>query len=187
MQTGEISKGYLKPFGSQRVKKDFSKLMNNAVFGKNMENIRRHGDRKLLIREKRKNQLVSKPNYHTRKYFSENLLAIELKKIEVKMNKPVYLGLSILEFIKTLMLAFWHDYIKLKYQNNAKLCYMDTDSFIIQIKTENFYKDIADDVEKGINTSKYKIDRPFPIGMNEKVIGLMKDELGGKIMTEFAI
>ena len=83
------------------------------------------------------------------------------------------------------MLEFWHDYIKPKYQNNAKLCYMDTDSFIIQIKTENFNKDIADDVEKRINTPKYKIDRPFPIRMNEKVIGLMKDELGGKIMTEF--
>ena len=85
---------------------------------------------------------------------------------------------------------FWYDYIKPKYQDNAKLCYMDTDSFIINIKTEDFYADIADDVEKRLDTSNYECssiecDRPLPTGKNKKVIGLMKDELGGKIMTEF--
>ena len=83
------------------------------------------------------------------------------------------------------MYEFWYDYIKPKYQNNAKLCYMDTGSFIINIKTEDFYKDIADDVEKRFDTSNYEVYRPLPKGKNEKVIGLMKDELGEKIMTEF--
>ena len=101
------------------------------------------------------------------------------------MNKPVYLGLSILEISKTLMYKFWYDYIKPKYQNNAKLCYMDTDSFIINIKTEDFYEDIADDVEKIFDTSDYEFNRPLPAGKNEKMIGLMKDKLGGKIMIEF--
>ena len=83
------------------------------------------------------------------------------------------------------MYEFWYDYMKLEYGDNVKLCYMDTDSFIMHIKTENFYKDIADDVEKRFDTTNYEINRPLPIGKNKKVIGLMKDELGGKIMTEF--
>ena len=97
------------------------------------------------------------------------------------------LGMSILNSSKALMYGFWCDYIKPKYQNNAKLCYMDTESFIVYIKTEDFYKDIADDVKKWLDTSNYgKEDkRILPRGMDKKVIGLMKDELGGKIMTEF--
>ena len=165
--------------------KDFFQLMNNAVFGKTVENVRKHRDIKLVTTDKRRNQLVSEPNYHTTKSFSENLLAIEMKKTKVKMNKPIYLGLSILEVSKILMYEFWFDYMKSKIGDNVKLCYMDTDSFLIHIKTEDFYKDIADDVEKRFDTSNYEVDRPFSTGKNKKVIGLMKDELGGKIMTEF--
>ena len=128
---------------------------------------------------------MSEPNYHTTKLFSENLLATEMKKTKAKMNKPVYLGLSILEISKTLMYEFWYDYMKPKYGDNVKLCYMDTDSFIMEIKTEDFYKDIANDVEIRFDTSNYVINRPLPTGKNKKGIGLMKDELGGKIMTEF--
>ena len=106
-----------------------------------------------------------------------------MKMTKVKMNKPVYLGLSILEISKTLMHEFWYDYMKPKYSDNAKLCYMDTDSFIMHIKTEDFYKDNAD--EKRVDTSNYECVRPLHKGKNKKVIGLMKDELGGKIMTEF--
>ena len=120
--------------------KDFFKLMNTAVFGKTMENIRKHRDIKLVTTDKRRNQLVSEPNYHMSKYFSENLLAMEMKKIKVKMNKPVYLGMSILDISKTLIYDFWYDYIKPKYRNNVKLCYMDTDSFVIHIKTEVFIR-----------------------------------------------
>ena len=111
-----------------------------------MENLRKHRDIKLVTTDKRRNRLVSEPNYHTR--FSENLLAIEMKKTKVKMNKPIYLGLSILEISKLLIYEFWYDYMKPKYGDNVKLCYIDTDSFIIHIKTGDFYKDIPDDVEK---------------------------------------
>ena len=128
--------------------KDFFKLKNNSVFGKTAENIRKHRDIKLVTTDKRRNQLVSERSYHTTKCRSEDLLAIEMKKTKVKMNKPVYLGFSILEISKTLMYEFWYDYIKPKYQNNAKLCYMDTDSFIIHFKTEDFYEGIANDVKK---------------------------------------
>ena len=138
------------------------------------------------IKDKRRNQLVSEPNYHTKKWFSESLLAIEMKKIQIKMNKPVYLRFSILQISKTLMYKFWYDYMKPKYGDNVKLCYMDTDSFIMHIKTEDFYKDVADDVEKRLYTSNYEVNRSLPAGKNKKVIELMKDELGGKIMTEFS-
>ena len=129
---------------------------------------------------------MSEPNYHTTNWFSENLLATEMKKIKVKMNKPINLGLSMLEISKT-MYAFWYDYIKPKYQYNGKLCYMDTESFIMHINTEDVYKDIANDFEKRFDPSNYVIKRALPIGKNEKVIGLMKDELGGKIMIEFVV
>ena len=108
-----------------------------------------------------------------------------MKKTKVKMNKPIYLGLSILEISKTLMYKFWYDYMKPKYDNNVKLCYMDTDSFIMNIKTNDFYKNIANDVENRFDTSNYEVNRPLRTGKNKKVIGLMKDELGGKIITEF--
>ena len=117
-----------------------------------MENVRKHRDIKLVTTYKRRNQLVAEPNYHAIKWFSENLLAIEMKKTKVKINKPIYLRLTILEISKILMYEFWYDYIKPKYSDNVKLCYMDTDSFIIHIKTEDFYKDIADDVEKIFDT-----------------------------------
>ena len=101
------------------------------------------------------------------------------------MNKPVYLGTSLLEISKTLMHEFWYDYTKPKYQQNAKLCYMDTDCFTIHIKTEDVYEDIPDDIEKRFDTSNYEFNRPLPTGKNKKVIGLIKDELGGKIMAGF--
>ena len=144
--------------------------MNNSVFGKTMENVRKHRDIKLVTIDERRRKLVSEPNYHTTKHFSENLMAIEMKKTKVKMNKPVYLGQAILDISKTLMYEFWYDYIKPKYQEKAKLCYMDTDSFIIHIKTEDFYKDIARDINKWYDTSNYdKNDkRPLLIRINKK-------------------
>ena len=147
-----------------------------------MEKVRKHRDIKLVKTDKRRNQLVSEPNYHKTKWFSENLLAIEMKKTKVKLNKPVYLGLSI---GKTLMYEFWYDYMKPKYGDNVKLCYMDTYSLIMHIKTEDFYKVIAYDVEKRFDTSNYECDRPLPTGKNKRVMGLTKDELGGQIMAEF--
>ena len=165
--------------------KNLFKLMNNSVFGKTMENIRKHRDIKLVTTDRKRSKLVSEPNYHTINLISEDLSIIEMKKTKVKMNKPIYLGLSILEISKTLMYESWYDYIKPKYNNDVKLCYMDTDSFIMNIKTNDFYKDIANDVENRFDTSNYEVNRPLPTGKNKKVIVLMKDGLGGKIITEF--
>ena len=166
-------------------KKDLFKLMNNSVFGKTIENIRKHRNIKLVTTDKKRSKLVSEPNYHTINLISEDLSIIEMKKTKVKMNKPIYLGLLILEISKILMYEFWYDYMKPKYDNDVKLCYMDMDSFIINIKTNDFYEDIANDVENRFDTSNYEANRPLPMGKNKKVIGLMKDELGGKIITEF--
>ena len=118
--------------------KDLFKLMNNSVFGKTMENIRKHRDIKLVTTDKKRSKLVSEPNYHTINLISEDLSIIEMKKTKAKTNKPIYLGLSILEISKILMYEFWYDYIKPKYGNKVKLCYMDTDSFIMNFKTNDF-------------------------------------------------
>ena len=106
---------------------------------------------------------------------------------KVKMNEPAYLGQTILDISKTLMYEFWYDYLKPKYGDKAKLCYMDTDSFVIHIFTEDFFEDISNDVKRWFVTFNYdKNDkRPLEIGINKKVIGMFKDELGGKIMKEF--
>ena len=167
------------------LKKDFFKLMNNAVFRKTMENVRKHRAIKLVTTDTGRSELVSEPNCNTMNCISENLSVIKMKRTKVKMIKPIYLGLSVLEISKLLMYEFWHDYMKPKYGDNVKLCYMDTDSFIMNIKTEDFYKDIANDVEKRFDTSNYECDRPLPTGKNKKIIGLMKDELGGRVITEF--
>ena len=108
-----------------------------------------------MTTDEKRNKLVSEPNYHTTKRFSENLLAIEMKKTKLKMNKPIYLGRLILDISKTAMYKFWYDYFKPKYGDKAKLCYMDTDSFIIHIITEDFFEDISNNVETWYDTSNY--------------------------------
>ena len=150
--------------------KNFFKLMNNSVFGKTMENVRNHRDIKLVTSEKRRKRLVSEPNYYSHKSLSDNLMTIEMKKTRVKMTKPLYLDMSILDISKILMYEFWYDYINPKYGDKAKLCYMGTYSFIIHIKTEDFFEDISNDVEKWFDTSNYdKNDkRPLPIGKNTR-------------------
>ena len=150
--------------------------MNNSVFGKTMENVRNHRDIKLVATGKRTSILVSEPNYHSIKYISKDLLVMEIKKTEVKLNKPIYLGQAIIDICKTLMYKFWYDYIKPNYGDKARLCYMDTDSFLMNIKTEDFFEDIADDVERWFDTSNYdkNDNRPLPMGKNKKVIGMFK-------------
>ena len=158
-------KAWLKPYIDMKTKfrteakedfeKDFFELMNKAVFGKTMENISNHRDIKLVTTDKRRNQLASEPNYHMTKHYSENLATREMRKTKVEMNKPIYLGMLILDISKTLMYEFWYHYIKPRYRDKAKLCYMDTDSFIIHTKTKDFCEDIADDFEKWFDTSNY--------------------------------
>ena len=157
--------------------KDVFKLMNNSVFGKTMENVRKHRDIKLVTTDIKRNQLVSEPNYHAIKGFSENLVAIEMKKRKLKMNKPVYLGLSILEISETLTYEFWYDYIKPKililqiilkkyliHQKQFKIILHGYRELYYYIKTEGVYEDIADNVEKIFDTSNYECNRPLPTG-----------------------
>ena len=167
--------------------KDFYKLMNNSVFGKTMENIRKHRNISLVNDEEEYLKNVMKPNFKSGTLLGPDLMGCEMGKVRVVMNKPVYLGQAILDLSKTIMYEFHYDYMIPKYGDRLKLCYMDTDSLIYNIKTEDFYKDIADDVETRFDTSGYPNDgsRPLPVGKNKKVIGLMKDELGGEIMKEF--
>ena len=161
--------------------KDFFKLMNNLVFGKMMENIRKHRNIKLVTTEEKYLCTVMKPNFKSGVLFGKNLMGCEMGKIKVVMNKPVYLGQVILDLSKIIMYEFHYDYMVPKYGlEKLKLCYIDMDSLVHDIKTEDFYEDIADDVPARFDTSG-----PLPVGLNKKVIGLMKDELGGKIMTEF--
>ena len=166
----------LRKLAKNDFEKDLFKLMNNSVFGKTVENIRKHRDIKLVTTDKKRSKLVSEPNYHTINLISEGLSIIEMKKTKVKMNKPIYLGLSILEISKTLMYEFWYDYMKPKYNDNVRLSYMVTDSFIMNIKTNDFYKDIANDVKNRFDTSNYEVNTretsalartPLPTGKNK--------------------
>ena len=176
----------LKTAAKNDFEKDFYKLMNNSVFGKTMENIRRHRDIRLVNNREDYLKQVMKPNFKGGTLMGEDLISCEMGKVKIKMNKPVYLGQAILDLSKIIMYEFHYDYMKKKYEEkNLKLLYMDTDSLVYKIKTRDFYKDIADDVESRFDMSGYEPDKPLPIGKNKKVIGLMKDELGGKVMKEF--
>ena len=164
--------------------KDFFQLMNNSVFGKTMENIRKHRNIKLVTTEEKYLKTVMKPSFKSGVLFGESLMGCEMGKIKVVMNKPIYLCQAILDLSKIIMYEFHHHYMKPKYGENLNLCYMDTDSLIYQIKTEDFYTDIADDFSTRFDMSGYNLDRLFPVGLNRKVIRLMKDELGGAIINE---
>ena len=188
---------FLKPYIDTNVKlrtqakndfeKDFFKLMNNSVFGKTMENIRNRVNIKLVDTGEQFKKLTAKPNYENRKIFNENLVSVHMKKTSLTMNKPVYLGMSILDISKTLMFDFHYKYIKLKYGNKAKLLFTDTDSFLYEIQTEDFYKDISRDVKDRFDTSNYPKNHPSVIvtGINKKVLGMFKDEAAGKNIKEF--
>ena len=171
--------------------KDFFKLMNNSVFGKTMENIRNRVNVKLVNSPEKFKKLVAKPNYESRKILNdndnENLVSVHMKKTSLTMNKPVYLGMSILDLSKTLMYDFHYGYIKRKYGNRAKLLFTDTDSFLYEIQTEDFYKDISGDIKDRFDTSDYPESHPsgIPTGINKKVLGMFKDEVAGKNIKEF--
>ena len=167
--------------------KDFFKLMNNSVFGKTMENIRNRVNIKLVDTGEQFKKLTAKPNYESRKIFNENLVSVHMKKTSLTMNKPVYLGMSILDLSKTVMFDFHYKYIKPKYGKQAKLLFTDTDSFLYEIQTEDFYKDISGDVKDRFDTSDYPEGHPsgIPTGVNKKVLGMFKDEAAGKNIKEF--
>ena len=167
--------------------KNFFKLMNNSVFGKTMENIRNRVNVKLVNDKKRAEKLSAKPNYKHCNIFSEDLVAIHMKKTKIYYDKPIYLGMCILDLSKTLMYDFHYNYIKKKYGNKGKLLLTDTDSLMYEIQTEDFYKDISEDVKDRFDTSNYPFDHPSGIlsGINKKVLGMFKDEANGDIIDEF--
>ena len=167
--------------------KDFFKLMNNSVFGKTMENIRNRVDIKLVNNKKEAEKLSAKPNFKHCNNFSEDLVAIHMKKTKLDFDKPVYLGMCILDLSKTLMYDFHYNYIKQKYRDKAKLLLTDTDSLMYEIQTEDFYKDINGDVKDRFDTSGYPPGHPsgIPSGFNKKVLGMFKDEVNGNVIDEF--
>ena len=177
----------LRALAKNNFEKDFFKLMNNSVFGKTMENIRNRVNVKLVDAGEQFKKLAAKPNYNSRKIFNENLVSVHMKKTSLTMNKPVYLGMSILDLSKIIMFDFHYKYIKPKYGNHAKLLFTDTDSFLYEIQTEDFYKDISGDVKDRFDTSDYPENHPsgIPTGINKKVLGMFKDEAAGKVIKEF--
>ena len=167
--------------------KDFFKLMNNSVFGKTIENIRKRQNVILVDDRKLANKLSSKPNFDRATIFDENLVAVHMKKTEVYFNKPIYVGQAILDLSKTLMFDFHYNYIRKKYGNKAELLFTDTDSLMYLIQTDDFYVDIRKDITKKFDTSDYYDHHPSGIktGVNKKVIGKFKDEVGGNQITHF--
>ena len=164
--------------------KDFFKLMNNSVFGKTMENLRKRVDVKLVTDEKKLLKWVSRPTYVSCKIFNEDLVAVHKIKETLTLNRPAYVGMCVLDLSKTLMYDFHYNYIKDKYGDKAKLLFTDTDSLMYEIQTEDVYKDLFIDKEK-FDNSDYPEDSPFYFGDNKKVIGKFKDEAAGIPITEF--
>jgi hypothetical protein len=171
--------------------KDFFKLINNSVFGKAMEDVEKHIDVRLITDREKLNKLVAKHNFDRNVIFGENLVATHMKKTRVLYNKPIYLGMCILELPKTLMYEFHYDYIKPKYGDNTRLLMTDTDSLVYEIHMNDFYVDTKDDVQAKSDTSEYPKDHPatavgFKVGCNKKIVGMMKHETAGAEISEFA-
>ena len=172
----------LRTSAANEFEKDFFKLMNNSVFGKTMENIRNIVDIKLVNDEEQAEKFSAKRNI-----FCEDLVAIHMKKTRLGFDKPVYLGMCILDLSKTLIYDFHYNYIRQKYEDKAKLLFTDTDSLMYEIQTEYFYKDISSDIERRFDTNDYPHDHPsgIPSGFNKKVHSMFKDEASGKVMDKF--
>ena len=167
--------------------KNSFKLMNNSVFGKMIENVRKRRDIKLIVTEERRKKLTSESNYESCTTFSDELMANEMRKTSILLDKLIIVGQAILDKIKELMYEFYYDYLKPKFKDKVKLLYMDTDSFVLHIETEDFYEDIKNDIHDWFDTSKYLklMNLPLEYGVNKKIIGKMKDELFDGFMKEF--
>ena len=189
-------KSWLKPYiemntelrkkGKNDFEKDFFKLMNKSVFGKTMENIRNRADIRLINDRKLAEKFAAKPNFKHLKIFNENLVSIHMKRTKLYFNKPIYCGMAILDLSKLLMYDFHYNYMKKKFKR-MKLLFTDTDSLCYELETDDFFKDISADVENKFDTSNFEKDHKSGIfyAKNKKVIGMMKDEAGGKIIEEF--
>ena len=187
-------KAWLKPwidFNTEKRKKatsdfekDMYKLMNNAVYGKTMENVREHIDFELVDTPERYQKCVNKPTFKHRHIINENLVGVEKVKATVKLNKPIYVGMSILDLSKLHMYSFYYDVLKRKYNENVRLAYTDTDSFVVHIKTADVYDDLKN-IANYMDFSGYDKSHKCYDNTNKKVLGKFKDECNGKIITKF--
>ena len=177
----------LRKTAANSFEKDFLKLMNNSVFRKTIENIRKRQNIILVDNRAKAVKLASRPNFDRSTIFDQNLIAVHMKNTEVFFNKPVYVGQAILDLSKTLMFDFHYNYIQKKYSNRAELMFTDTDSLLYHIHTDDFYKDISKDIKTKFDTSDYPPSHPSGIltGVNKKVIGMFKDEVAGRQITHF--
>ncbi|XP_076672220.1 uncharacterized protein LOC143371155 [Andrena cerasifolii] len=168
--------------------KNLYKLMINAVFGKTMENVRNHVDVKLLTHWDGRygaEAMIAKPNFHSRSVFSENLIPVEMRKLEVKFNKPIYVGMCILDISKICLYEFHHEYMSPQHAQNCKILY--TDSLIYHIRCDDIYESMKRNIDR-FDTSDYPIENAYNMPrLNKKVPGLMTDENNGAIMTEFVV
>lgn len=161
--------------------------MNNAVFGKTMENVRNRVNMKILREkeeEKKLLQSIAKPTYHRSIAFDNDLVAVEFSRTKVKLNKPIYVGTSVLDLSKELMFSFYYDVLYPRYGGQLKLLYTDTDSLILLIETEDLVEDMRQQQDQ-YDTSNYPTNHPLFSNVNKKVVGKFKDETGGKMMREF--
>ena len=166
--------------------KDFFKLMNNSVFGKTMENIRKQVDARLATDEEELLKFTSKPTYMyvSSKIFNENLVAVHKVKETLTLNSPAHVGMCILDLSKTLTYDFDYNYVKKKYGNKAKLLFTDTDSLMYEIETEDIYQDFWNDKDK-FDTGDYPEHSPYFNKTNKKVIGKFKDEVSEILIKKF--
>ncbi|XP_035224366.1 uncharacterized protein LOC118197007 [Stegodyphus dumicola] len=163
--------------------KDLFKLLNNSVFGKTMENLRKRTCIDLVHREKRAKKLVAAPTFHSFKIITDDLAAIERRKTSLVLNRPIYVGFSILDLSKTLMYQFHYGYIKKTYASKARLLFTDTDSLCYEIETDDIFQDMGNNLNL-FDTSDYPENHPLYSLTNKKTIGKMKDELSGQIAQE---
>lgn len=185
---------YIKLNTSMRAKatndfeKNLYKLLNNAIFGKSIENVRSRVDISLRSNWEGRygvRNLIAKPNFKKCIIFNEDLTAVEMEKINIVMDKPVSIGLAVLDISKVVMYEYYYNFLKPKYGENIQIAYTDTDSFVLHVKTDDFYEDMKQNLER-YDTSDYPLNNQFQMPLvNKKIPGLFKDELNSKIITEF--
>lgn len=192
-------KAWIKPYidlntalridANNEFEKNFFKLMINTIFGKTMENERSRVDIKLKTKWEGRygaRKLIAQPNFKKWTAFGDNFVAIHMSRTKILMNKPISVGMTILDLSKELMYSFYYNFLKQKYGNNLEMMYTDTDSFMLNVKTNCFYTDMLPDIEMRYDTSDFSVDNEFGIPQrNKKIPGLFKDELNGRIFTEF--